>query len=64
MTHNEMMHMPGYDEGLFYYFIIIAHVAGERPTAAFPSSHVGLTFVLLLLASAGSIVLPGRKEEE
>jgi len=50
MTHNEMMHMPGYDEGLFYYFIIIAHVAGERPTAAFPSSHVGLTFVLLLLA--------------
>ena len=33
-----------------YFIIIIAHVAGERPTAAFPSSHVGLTFVLLLLA--------------
>ena len=50
MTHDEMMNMPGYDKGLFYYFIIIAHAAGERPTAAFPSSHVGVTFVLLLLA--------------
>ena len=50
MTHDEMMHMPGYDEGLFYHFITIAHAAGERPTAAFPSSHVGVTFVLLLLA--------------
>ena len=27
-----------------------AHAAGERPTAAFPSSHVGVTFILLLLA--------------
>jgi membrane-associated phospholipid phosphatase len=26
------------------------HNAGERPTAAFPSSHVGVTLVLLLLA--------------
>jgi membrane-associated phospholipid phosphatase len=27
-----------------------AHDAGERPTAAFPSSHVGITVVILLLA--------------
>ena len=27
-----------------------AHNAGERPTAAFPSSHVGITTILMLLA--------------
>ena len=27
-----------------------AHDAGERPTAAFPSSHVGITVVILMLA--------------
>jgi membrane-associated phospholipid phosphatase len=30
----------------------MAHNAGERPTAAFPSSHVGVTTVLLWLAWA------------
>jgi len=50
MTHDEMLTMPGYQDGLFYQFIVSAHVAGERPTAAFPSSHVGITMVLLLLA--------------
>ena len=28
----------------------MAHNAGERPTAAFPSSHVGITTVVMLLA--------------
>lgn len=50
LTHDEMMTMPGYEDGLFYRFMIFAHAAGERPTAAFPSSHVGVTLVLLLLA--------------
>jgi membrane-associated phospholipid phosphatase len=27
-----------------------AHETGERPTAAFPSSHVGVTIILALLA--------------
>lgn len=50
LTHDEMMRMPGYDNGWFYHFMENAHATGERPTAAFPSSHVGVTVVLLLLA--------------
>ena len=50
MTHDEMMTMPGYSGGWFYHIIEQAHATGERPTAAFPSSHVGVTTVLLLLA--------------
>ena len=50
MTHDEMMTMPGYTGGWFYQFMEQAHATGERPTAAFPSSHVGVTTVLLLLA--------------
>ena len=43
------MPIPG-DKGLFQSFVQMAHETGERPTAAFPSSHVGITTVLLLLA--------------
>ena len=50
LTHDEMMTMPGYSDGWFYRFMLHAHATGERPTAAFPSSHVGVTAVLLLLA--------------
>ena len=50
MTHDQMMEMPGWQDGFFYQFMVHAHAAGERPTAAFPSSHVGVTLVLLLLA--------------
>lgn len=49
-THDEMMQMPGYSDGFFYHLVAQAHATGERPTAAFPSSHVGVTLVLLLLA--------------
>lgn len=50
LTHDEMMKMPGYEDGWFYQIMVNAHSAGERPTAAFPSSHVGVTTILLLLA--------------
>ena len=50
LTHDEFMTMPGYQDGLFYKFMVTMHTAGERPTAAFPSSHVGVTLVMLLLA--------------
>jgi membrane-associated phospholipid phosphatase len=50
LTHNEMMTMPGYQDGFFYQCMVHAHAAGERPTAAFPSSHVGVTIVMLMLA--------------
>ena len=50
ITHDQSMHMTGYENGLFYQFMAKAHATGERPTAAFPSSHVGITLILLLLA--------------
>ncbi|MBQ7471211.1 MAG: phosphatase PAP2 family protein [Prevotella sp.] len=50
-THQEALAVPGWKEGFFYHMVEDAHAAGERPTAAFPSSHVGITTVLLCLAA-------------
>ena len=47
-THTEMMPLPGPD-GFFRTMIQMAHDAGERPTAAFPSSHVGASTILMFL---------------
>ena len=49
-THDESLPIPGWKNGFFYQCVASAHAAGERPTAAFPSSHVGVTTILLLLA--------------
>ena len=49
-THSEALAIPGWQDGFFYQCVASAHNAGERPTAAFPSSHVGMTTILLLLA--------------
>ena len=49
-THDESLPIPGYSDGFFYQCVASAHVTGERPTAAFPSSHVGITTILVLLA--------------
>lgn len=51
-THSEGLATPGYTDGFFYKILIWFHEAGERPTAAFPSSHVGVTTILLWLAWA------------
>lgn len=48
--HQEALHMPGWEDGFFYHLVAGAHQAGERPTAAFPSSHVGVTTILMLLS--------------
>ncbi len=50
MTHSERMAAPGWSDGFFHQMLSIAHDAGERPTAAFPSSHVGVTTMLIMLA--------------
>ena len=50
LTHSERMAVPGWTDGFFYHILEMAHNAGERPTAAFPSSHVGITTVVMLLA--------------
>lgn len=39
------------DAYIFREAIKIIHSMGERPAAAFPSSHVGITFILIYLAS-------------
>ncbi len=48
--HQECLDIPGWGDGPFHHLVQQAHDAGERPTAAFPSSHVGITTVLLWLA--------------
>ena len=50
LTHADRMAAPGWTDGLCYHLLEMTHDAGERPTAAFPSSHVGITTVVFLLA--------------
>lgn len=50
LTHAERMEAPGWTDGFFYHLLDLTHDAGERPTAAFPSSHVGVTTIVMLLA--------------
>lgn len=49
-THTDCLPAPGYTDGVFYQLVEDAKAAGERPTAAFPSSHVGISTVCMLLA--------------
>jgi len=48
-NHQACLPSPGYEDGLFYHLVEDAKAAGERPTAAFPSSHVGISTVCMLL---------------
>lgn len=48
--HTEMVPAPGNPNGFFFSLVKGAQEMGERPTAAFPSSHVGITTILLILA--------------
>lgn len=48
--HTEAITMPGWNGGIFYHLCELAHQTGERPTAAFPSSHVAIaTLVMAIL---------------
>lgn len=47
--HQERMACPGMEGGLFHSLVDSAHEAGERPVAAFPSSHVGVCTMLMLV---------------
>ena len=48
-THTACLPSPGDPAGLFYQLVEDAKEAGERPVAAFPSSHVGISTVCMLL---------------
>ena len=47
-THTDMLDID--PKGFFSRMVITAHEIGERPTAAFPSSHVGVTTIVMMLA--------------
>ena len=49
-NHHDCLPSPGYTDGIFYDLVEDAKAAGERPTAAFPSSHVGISTICMLLA--------------
>lgn len=49
-THSEALPTPGYEDGIFHYLVESAHETGERPTAAFPSSHVGVATITMIMA--------------
>ncbi len=52
--HTEMLPAPGDSEGFFYNLVGNAQASGERPTAAFPSSHIGISGILMILAFRSS----------
>ncbi len=52
--HQELLPGPGIDDGFFYNLVEGSQQVGERPTAAFPSSHVGISTILMIMAWRGS----------
>ena len=52
--HQELLPGPGYEHGFFYNLVEGSQQVGERPTAAFPSSHVGMSTILMIMAGRGS----------
>ena len=48
--HQDKLPIPGDPNGFLHQLLEAAHETGERPTAAFPSSHVGITVILSILA--------------
>ncbi len=49
--HSDLLDAPNDMHGFFFDLVEMSQEAGERPTAAFPSSHVGISTILMLLAS-------------
>jgi membrane-associated phospholipid phosphatase len=49
-NNSELLPGPGYSDGFFYKLVESSQQVGERPTAAFPSSHVGVSTILMIMA--------------
>lgn len=49
-NHQEVLPLEGWGPGIFYKLHVYAFDAGERPIAAFPSSHVSVTLSMVILA--------------
>ena len=54
---RELLPGPGYENGFFYNLVEGSQQVGERPTAAFPSSHVGVSTILMIMAWRGNKIL-------
>lgn len=48
-SHDEMLPPPGWTDGIGYNLLVAIH-RGEHPTGAFPSSHVGIAVICIILA--------------
>ena len=48
-SEHSVLTVPEGNEGIFKTLVEVLHNSGERPTAAFPSSHVGIGTVLMLM---------------
>lgn len=46
---TDCLQAPGWRDGLFYNLCQMAHQTGERPTAAFPSSHVAIATLVMVM---------------
>ena len=53
-SHRELLSDADYEQGFFYNLVEGSQQVGERPTAAFPSSHVGISTILMFMAFRGS----------
>lgn len=50
IDHTQTQYNPGWQDGVFYQLLTFAHESGERPIAAFPSSHICMTLIMTTLA--------------
>lgn len=48
--HPEITIAQSGEGGLFTHLVGLAQASGERPTAAFPSSHIGISTIIMMLA--------------
>ena len=50
-NHNDiLLPGPGFEQGFFFDLVEASQEVGERPTAAFPSSHVGISTICMIMA--------------
>lgn len=50
-NHNDiLLPGPGFEHGFFFNLVEASQEVGERPTAAFPSSHVGISTIVMIMA--------------
>lgn len=49
-TNDYLIPGPGFDHGFFFNLVEASQEVGERPTAAFPSSHVGISTIVMIMA--------------